>query len=207
MKKEKKQGSTYIHTMAAYGFMILLLLLFISAPLLIICQQQTLAVAAAVNDHPRKHHGTPNALYDDDDDDDDEAGEDRYAKSYRHGYDDDDEKQYHAPPARHHDDEDRYGTRRSHSGGHRLSRHSFVLDLDDDRSSSLIHTSVFSSEAGELKFLLPRHSTDDDNYNNELAKQRIGLSFLTLEPNALLLPQYTDSDCLFVVNKGFFPVS
>ena len=190
---------THTHTMAAYGLMFLLLLILLllsSAPLVIICQQQTFAAATALND-PWKHDGRRSALYDDEE----EAGEESYAKSYRHGYDDEDEKQYQAPPsARHHDDRD---GARSHRGGH---RHSFVLDIDDDRSSSLIHTTVFHTEAGEMKFLSPRDSTDDhDNHDNELARQRIGLSFLTLEPNALLLPHYTDSDCLFVVNKGFLP--
>ena len=210
--EENKQGfyldkhhTIPYHTMAApaYGLLFLLLLL----PLLFsVCQeqqqqQQTLAVAAetALND-PWKHDGTH-----------EEAAEERYAKSYRHGYDDDDEEedekqQYHAPPARHiHRDDD---GKRSHGGRSRQSEHRFVLDIDDDDDdddrSSLIHTTVFSTEAGELKFLSPRiNCDDDDNQNNqELARERIGLSFLTLEPNALLLPQYTHSDCLFVVIKG-----
>jgi hypothetical protein len=76
-------------------------------------------------------------------------------------------------------------------------------DDDDDvrdsdaRSGSFLHKTVLSSEAGEMMLLLPR-DTDDD----ELARQNIGLSFLTLEPDGLLLPHYTDSDYLFIVFKG-----
>lgn len=91
--------------------------------------------------------------------------------------------------------------------GHSHPRPSFVLDIDDGddaqdvdgQSGSFLHKTVLSSEAGEMKLFLPRDSDD-----NELARQKIGLSFLTLEPNGLLLPHYTDSDYLFIVFKGLF---
>jgi hypothetical protein len=51
------------------------------------------------------------------------------------------------------------------------------------------------TEAGEM-YVLQRDAS------NELSRKRIGLGFLTLEPRALLLPQYSDASCLSIVHKG-----
>lgn len=55
---------------------------------------------------------------------------------------------------------------------------------------------IIKTDAGELS-ILPQAGI-----NSELVRKRIGLGFLSLEPKALLLPQYIDADCLFLVHKG-----
>nr|CAA91187.1 vicilin [Matteuccia struthiopteris] len=55
---------------------------------------------------------------------------------------------------------------------------------------------VIKTEAGELR-MLPQAGI-----NSELVRQRLGLGFLSLEPKALLIPQYIDADCLFLVHEG-----
>eukprot|EP00249_Psilotum_nudum_P014295 c24755_g1_i1 orf=186-1511(-) len=52
------------------------------------------------------------------------------------------------------------------------------------------------TEAGEIKVL------PGDYRNSILAMNNIGLNFIEMEPKALLLPQYTDAGCVFLVHKG-----
>ncbi|KAH7282750.1 hypothetical protein KP509_35G046100 [Ceratopteris richardii] len=55
---------------------------------------------------------------------------------------------------------------------------------------------VIKTEAGELRV------TTHGGISNELGTRRIGLGFLTLEPNGLLLPHYVDAHCVFFVRRG-----
>ena len=108
------------------------------------------------------------------------ASSDRYGRRKRER-EDDEEEQYFK------EGEDEEGSR----GGQR-----FVLD----RSVRVIKT-----EAGEMRVLPLSKSDgddDDDKGSQVLLQNGVALGFLSLEPKALLLPHYTDTDNLFVVYKG-----
>ena len=104
------------------------------------------------------------------------AGSDRYGD--RKGEREEDEEEYLK------EGEEDYEESR---GGQR-----FVLD----RSVRVIKT-----EAGEMR-VLPLSSSDGDRESRILLQNGVALGFLSLEPKALLLPHYTDTDRLFVVYKG-----
>jgi hypothetical protein len=71
---------------------------------------------------------------------------------------------------------------------------------------------VIETEAGEMRVLPSRPPSaghgdggdgdDEGESSSFLARDGLALGLLSLEPKALLLPHYTDADCLFVVYRG-----
>ena len=121
-----------------------------------------------------------------------------------------DEEEGHRESERHRSQEEEEKEEEEEEEGHRKSKkHDERRRGEGDKKKKKRHEperfviekfmKAIRTEAGEM-YVLPRDA------NSELSRRRISLGFLILEPKALLLPQYSSTNCLFVVYKGMIPI-